>query len=113
MMSALTIVSVGFPLIAAGFAFVAAVLWFRSAKIVKTPPRFAIHVVRPPGEGPLGVDPMDGTYIGQGYSKDLDELADALKRQSNTSAWAARCAGISALLWAASALIALCPSVRG
>lgn len=92
MIFALTILS-------AIFALAAACLWFVSA-IVKTPTSFAIHVVRPQWGGPLGGNPMGGTYIGHAYSKDLVSLADALKRQSKFSAWAAGCAGFSALLTA-------------
>ncbi len=90
-------------ILSALFAIAAAALWFVSA-VVKTPGRFSIHVVRPNGTmgQPLGGNPMGGTYVGQAYSSDLVELARALRRQSKFSAWAAGCAGISALLQAAS-----------
>ncbi|MGO9567321.1 MAG: hypothetical protein ACLP5H_07265 [Desulfomonilaceae bacterium] len=96
-MSALTILSA----LSAVFAFAAACLWVVSA-IVKTPTSFAIHVVHPQSEGPLGGNPMDGTYVGQAYSEDLVSLANALKRQSKFSAFAACCAGFSAFLSAIS-----------
>jgi hypothetical protein len=95
-MSVLTILS-------ALFAIAAAVLWIFSA-VVKTPTNFAIHVVRPI-QPPMGVNPLEGTYVGQAYSRDLISLANALKRQSKFSAWAAICAGISALLQTASLIV--------
>jgi len=90
-------------ILSALFAITAAALWFVSA-VVKTPDRFAIHVVRPNGPmgRPLGGNPIGGTYVGQAHSSDLVALASALRRQSKFSAWAAGCAGISALLQAAS-----------
>jgi hypothetical protein len=59
---------------------------------------FSIHVVRAnsPSGQPLGGDPMGGTYVGQAYSNDLVSLANALRRQSRLSAWAAICASASA-----------------
>ena len=45
---------------------------------------------------------MGGTYVGNAYSNDLVALANALRRQSKFSAWAAGCAGVSAILQAAS-----------
>ena len=98
-MSILTILS-------ALFAIVAALLWFISA-MVKTPESFSIHVARPNsfmGE-PLGGNPLGGTYVGQAHSSDLVTLANALRRQSKFSAWVAGCAGISAIMQAASLLI--------
>ena len=95
-MSAITILS-------ALFAIFAAVLWFVSA-VVKTPTSFGIYVVRP-FLPPM--DPLGATYIGQGYSEDLISLANALKRQSRFSAWAAICAGISAFLQAVSVFASL------
>ena len=96
-MSVITILS-------ALFAIAAAILWFVSA-IVKTPTSFAIHVVRP-HLPPMG-DPLGATYVGQAYSEDLISLANALKRQSKFSAWAAICAGISAFLQAVSVFASL------
>ena len=92
-MSAITILSVLSAFLSALFAIAAAVLWFVSA-VVKTPTSFAIHVVRP-DQQPMG-NPMGAIYVGQAYSEDLVSLANALKRQSKFSAWAAICAGISA-----------------
>ena len=87
------------------FAIAAALLWFVSA-VVKTPDRFSIHVVRPDSfmGQPLGGDPLGGTYVGQAHSSDLVALANALRRQSKFSAWAAGCAGVSAILQTASLL---------
>ena len=87
-------------ILSAMFAIAAAFLWFLSA-VVKTPQSFAIHVVRSQ-EQPLGGDPLDGTYVGYGYSNDIVSLAKALNRQSRLSAWAAICAGISAFFQSAS-----------
>ena len=109
-MSAITILS-------ALFAFFAAVLWFVSGR-VKTPTSFAIQVVRP-HIPPMG-NSAGATYVGQAYSEDLSSLANALKRQSKFSAWAAicagisaGCAGISALLQTASVFAYSCPTVGG
>jgi hypothetical protein len=79
------------------FALAAAVLWFLSA-VVKTPDSYSVHVVRPRSglDQPLGGDPIGGAYIGQAYSNDFVSLANALRRQSKLSAWAAVCAGVSA-----------------
>ena len=93
-------------ILSAIFAIAAALLWFISA-VVKTPESFSIHVVRPDsfmGE-PLGGNPLGGTYVGHAYSSDLVALANALRRQSKFSAWAAGCAGVSAILQAASLLV--------
>jgi hypothetical protein len=87
------------------FAAIAAGLWFVSA-VVKTPDSFSIHVVRP-NSGPLG-EPLDGTYVGQAHSNDLIELANALRRQSRFSAWAATAAGISALAQTAALVCQAC-----
>jgi hypothetical protein len=88
------------------FAIAAALLWFVSA-VVKTPNSFSIHVVRPDSSmgQPLGGNPQGGTYVGHAYSNDLVTLAKALRRQSKFSAWAAGCAGVSAILQAASMLV--------
>lgn len=85
------------------FAIAAAALWFASA-VIKTPERFAIHVVAPNSTmgQPLGGNPLGGTYVGQAQSGDLVNLAHALRRQSRLSAWAASCAGVSAVLQVAS-----------
>ena len=83
--------------VSALFAIVAAVLWFFSA-VVKTPKSFSINVIRPDSMGlPFGGNPLGGTYVGQAYSEDLIALANALRRQSRFSAWAAFCAGVSAI----------------
>ncbi len=83
-------------IVTAIFAFVAAILWFFSAK-VKTPNSFSIHVVKPNGMEPLGGDPIGGTYQGHGYSSELTNLAESLSQQSKLSAWAAIFAGLSAI----------------
>lgn len=89
-------------ILSAVFAIAAAALWFVSA-VVKTPDSFNIYVVGPHGPKPLG--PISGTYLGQGQSPDLIELASALRRQSKFSSLAAGCAGISALLQTATFLV--------
>ena len=78
----------------AAFAVVAAVLWLKSA-MVKPPSSFSIHVVRP-NSLPYGT-PLGGTYVGHGHSPELNELGDALRRQSKWSAAAAGFAAASAL----------------
>jgi hypothetical protein len=77
-------------------AVVAAALWFVTARVT-TPNSFSIFVARANGSfgKPLG-DPLGGTYVGHAYSEDLNKLADALRRQSRLSAWAAVFAGIAA-----------------
>jgi len=87
------------------FAITAAILWWRSA-VVKTLDHFSIHVSRPnsPMGAPLGGGPLGGVFVGQAHSDDLIALANALKRQSKFSAWAAICAGISAICQASSLL---------
>jgi hypothetical protein len=79
-------------------AIAAALFWLASA-LVKTPSSFSIHVARADGMmgTPLGGNPLGGTYIGQAYSEDLIALANALRRQSRLSAYAAACAAVSAL----------------
>ena len=88
------------------FAIPAAVLWFMSAR-VETPEHFNVHVVGPdsPMGLPLGGNPMGGVYVGQAYSRELVALAEALSKQSRLSAYAAGCAGVSALLQAVTALL--------
>jgi len=88
-------------LLSAIFAAAAAALWFVSA-VVKIPKHFSIHVVSPYAGSGLGGSPLGGAYVGQAHSNDLIVLANALRRQSRYSAWAAGCAGVSALLQAAS-----------
>jgi hypothetical protein len=85
-------------LLSAIFAIAAAALWFLSA-VIKTPEHFAIHVVNLGGSKPIG--PIGGGYVDQAQSSDLIDLANALRKQSRLSAWAASCAGVSALLQAA------------
>lgn len=82
-------------IISALFALAAALLWLMSAW-VKTPKTFSIYVVRP--NRPISFGAMSGTYMGHAHSEDLTTLADALKRQSRLSAWAAGCAAFSAAL---------------
>ena len=77
------------------FASIAAILWFLSAKI-EIPKSFSIHVVKP-DIGPMGGNPMGGTYQGQGYSDDLTRLGNSLVKQSRLSAWGAIFAGLSAI----------------
>ena len=86
-------------------ALAAAVLWWLSA-IIKTPGSFSIHVVRANGPfgQPLGGNPLGGTYVGHAYSQDLVTLANALRRQSRRSGWAAGFAGLSAVLQAGAML---------
>jgi hypothetical protein len=95
--------------LSAFFAIAAAALWFISA-VIKTPERFAIHVAAPDSVmgHPLGGNPLGGSYVGQAHSNDLIALANALRRQSRLSAWAASCAGVSALLQAASLFSSPC-----
>lgn len=79
------------------FAAMAAILWFISA-LVKIPQDFPIYVEpsTPMREGYVG-----GTEdIGYGFSKELNELGQALRRQSSWSAAAAASAGMSAILQA-------------
>ena len=78
----------------------------------KTPDSFSVHVVRP-REAPLGGNPMGGTYIGEAYSQDFTNLADALRRQSRLRADAAICAGTSALLQGVSMFASLFTRVPG
>jgi hypothetical protein len=87
-------------ILSALFAFTAAGLWFMSAR-VKTPDHFAVHVSRPEAFGqPMGGHPMFGEYLGQAHSQDFAVLADALKKQSRLSAWAASSAACAAALQA-------------
>lgn len=89
--------------LSAGFAFLAAALWWRSA-IIETPEKFSVHVVKP-RERPLGGDPFGGTYVGQAYSNDFQELGTKLRQQSKLSARAATHAGISAAFAAVAAIL--------
>ncbi|MGZ4924199.1 MAG: hypothetical protein ACXV5H_09640 [Halobacteriota archaeon] len=78
------------------FAVIAAILWLKSA-MVKTPSSFPIHVIQPDSfSRPFG-EPLGGTYVGHGHSPALNELGEALCRQSKWSAVAAVFAAISAL----------------
>ena len=87
-------------ILSALFAFAAAELWLMSAR-VKTPDDFSVHVSRPDAFGqPLGGNPMFGEYIAQAHSQDFTVLADALKKQSRLSAWAASSAAVAAALQA-------------
>ncbi len=90
------------------FAALAAWRWLKGS-VVETPTRFPIHVVRPLHGGPLGGNPLDGEYMGHGYSEALNELGRQLHLQSSLNAQGARCAGVSVLLQAVSiALTAWC-----
>jgi hypothetical protein len=82
----------------AGLGTAAAFYWFKSAQI-RTPESFAIHVVRPA----MGIldQPLGGTYMGNGYSSELNELAAKLKEQSHLSKMAATYAAGAAVLQAA------------
>lgn len=88
----------------AGFAVIAAGLWLKSA-MVKTPSSFPIHVVQPDSfSRPFG-QPPGGTYVGHGHSPALNELGEALRRQSKWSAAAAAVAAASAFCQALAILI--------
>ncbi len=87
-------------------AVVAAIVWWQSAR-VKTPDKFNIAVVKPDTQ-PMGGNPIGGTYIGNAYGQDLNNLADALKKQSQLSARAAVFAGIAAFLQSISIIIGVC-----
>ena len=76
----------------------AAILWFFSA-VVPMPESFSIHVAKP-DMGPLGGDPVGGTYVGHGYSPELTELANAFRRQSKLSGWAARLTALAVIFHA-------------
>lgn len=95
-----------FQTLTALMAIIASVLWFCSVKI-KTPKTFSIHVVKADGffGEPLGGNPLGGQYVGNAYSDDLINLANALKKQSKLSAYAAICAGISAISQAVSVIL--------
>jgi hypothetical protein len=93
-------------ILSALFAIVAAGLWLMSAR-VKTPDYFSVHVSRSDGFGqPLGGPPMFGEHIGQAHSQDFVVLADALKKQSRLSAWAASSAAGAAALQAIALMLA-------
>jgi hypothetical protein len=83
------------------FAFLAAVLWLKSA-MFKTPKKFSIHVVE--ASGLLG-QPLGTRYVGYGHSPELSELAGVLIRQSSWSAWGAVSAAVAAFLQVALMLI--------
>lgn len=86
-------------------AIIAAVFWFKSAKI-ETPESFVIHVVKP-DRNPMGGNPMGGTYMGHAYSENLVKLAEALKKQSKLSAIAAGFAASSAIILSISIIVKL------
>ncbi len=65
--------------------------------MVKTPSSFPIHVVQPDNFSRPLADPFGGTYVGHGHSPALNELGEALRRQSKWSAAAAGFAAASAL----------------
>ena len=82
--------------LSAVFAGAAAVLWWCSAK-VRMPTQFRIGLERPdssffdPMGPPLGIGP-----VAWSSSEELQQLGNALRRQSRLSAAAAVCAGVSA-----------------
>jgi hypothetical protein len=80
----------------AGFATIAAILWFRSA-IVKTPKQFSIdvHVLNEPSH--LVIGPTLSSYA---QSPELNDLGNALIKQSRWGAAAACSAAIAAILQA-------------
>src|ERR1700722_11231566 len=80
---------------------VAAILWLLSAR-VKTPETFQVHVVRP-DMAPMG-GPVGGQFVGHGYSTELTDLANALRRQSKLSAQAAICTAVSVFVQIAALL---------
>jgi hypothetical protein len=88
----------------AGFG--AAWLWLKSA----TPPSsttFSITVTRsdsPMGQ-PLGGGPLGGTYVGHGYSPELNQPGTDLANQSKLSARAARVTAASVFLQALAVLV--------
>jgi hypothetical protein len=86
-----------FDIASAIFAFVAAFLWWLSAR-VKTPRQFVVISSSFVDD----IAPIGGQISGVGSSPQLDELALALIRQSKLSAGAATCAGLAALCQAIS-----------
>ena len=74
------------------FAFLAAIFWLLSTR-VKTPEAFSVHGVSVGGD------------VSSVHSKDFAILANALKKQSRFSAWAAMCAGCAAVLQAVELLL--------
>jgi len=86
-------------------ALVAAGFWLKSARI-RTPSSFPISVVRPDSFGlPLG-EPLGATYVGFGHSPAMNELGEALRKQSKWSAIAALAAAFSAACQAVSMISA-------
>jgi hypothetical protein len=65
---------------------------------ITTAEAFSIYVVKP-DMAPLG-QPLGGTYMGNAYSEDLQELASKLREQSELSKRAATYAAIAAILQA-------------
>ena len=84
------------------FAFLAAYWWWKSAKVM-TPSRFRITVIKP-SMGILG-GPMDGTYMGEGYSQELTQLGSALSLQARLSGKGARYAAIAAGIQAVAVIL--------
>lgn len=76
------------------FAFVAAVLWLKSA-MIRTPLSFRVNIFRR-GYSDLLKDKEPLSTPDIGHSPAMDELGEALQRQSWWSAWAAVAAAISA-----------------
>lgn len=82
--------------ISALFAISAALLWFCSAR-VKIPTKFPITVT---SDKTIGDTRIGGVVASSGSSKEINNMAKALIRQSNLSAAAAISAGIAAILQA-------------
>jgi hypothetical protein len=94
------IISMAANAVSAFASIIAAVLWWLSANVtIPDPGQFPIGVVRP-DTGPLG-QPLGGTYVGSGYSKELQSWAttvsSAFASQSKRSGWAARSAAVAAI----------------
>ena len=79
---------------AALFNAVAALLWWRSARVAKSPAHFPMYVSK--SDVPMG-GPFGGSYVGNGASPELDHFGAGLNRQSKLSAWAAAFAGLGAV----------------
>ena len=94
---------------------IAAVLWFWSATVsIPASGQFPITVVRPDAVmGPLG-QPLGGTYVGNGYSPELQawasEVSSAFALQSRLNGLAAISAGISATSAAAAVFAGIASS---
>lgn len=79
----------------AGFAVIAAVLWLVSS-YVKTPRTFTVKVL----STHFASSDVDGSEViseGAGHSPELQDLGEALKKQSRLSSYAAIAAALAAL----------------